>query len=735
MKISLPALMTPMVGAGLALAACAQNPATETAAPVAAAPATAAVQGPFDAPSPLPLHYPPFDKITDADFRPAFDDGMAIERREIDAIANNPAPATFENTVVALETVGEKLDRAQIVFGNLNGSNTDDEIQKIQKEYAPKFAAHHDATLLNPLLFARIDRLHAQSASLGLDPVSQQLLDRTWTRFVRAGAKLSEGDKERLKALNAELSSLTTQFQQNLLASTKDGAVVVDDASELDGLPAEQIAAAASAAKARKLDGKWLIPLQNTTVQPPLAMLKHRALRERIWRASVGRSVGGPNDNTAIVAKIVRLRAERARLLGYPTHAAYVLEDEGAATPDAVNAMLGQLAPAAVANAQQEAAEIQKAIDREVKKAHAPSFRLQPWDWAYYAEQVRRQRFAFDAAEVKPYFEMQHVLEDGVFYAAHELYGLSFKRRTDLPVYQADVQTWDVYDRDGHPLAIFMADYFARDNKRGGAWMTSYVSQSGLTGNRPVVVNNLNLVKPPEGQPVLLSFDEVTTMFHEFGHALHGMFSDVKYPSLAGTAVPRDFVEYPSQYNEMWARDPQVLAHFAKHYQTGAPLPKALLDKVLAAGRFGEGFRTTEYIAAAIVDQGWHQIGPEQAPPADAVMAFEKTTLTRAGIDYPPVPPRYHTTYFSHVFAGGYSAGYYAYLWSEVLARDTESWFKKNGGLKRENGDRFRSLVLSRGRSADPKSLFEAFYGKPAEIGPLLEHRGLTLPKAKAAKH
>jgi peptidyl-dipeptidase Dcp len=503
-------------------------------------------------------------------------------------------------------------------------------------------------------------------------------------------------------------------------------------------MPAEQIGATASAAKARGLDGKWLIALQNTTIQPPLETLKNRALRERIFKASSSRGQGGPNsedfDNTAVVAQIVKLRAQRAQLLGYPTHAAYVLEDEGAATPDAVNAMLGKLAPAAVANAKLEARDIQHAIDAEAKKNHTKPFKLEPWDWAYYAEQVRAKRFAFDASEVKPYFEMKNVLENGVFYAAHQLYGISFTERSDLPVYQPDVHVYDVTDQDGQPLAIFMTDYFARDNKNGGAWMTSYVTQSKLMGLKPVVINNLNINKPPEGQPVLLTFDEVTTMFHEFGHALHGMFSNVEYPALAGTAVPRDFVEYPSQYNEMWARDPGVLAHFAKHYQTGKPLPKALLDKVLAAGKFDEGFRTTEYIAAAIVDQSWHQIAPDQAPAADGVMAFEKASLEKAGIDYAPVPPRYHTPYFSHIFAGGYSAGYYAYLWSEVLARDTEFWFKAHGGLTRENGDRFRSMVLSRGRSEDPKTLFENFYGKPADIGPLLEHRGLKLPDEKPAK-
>ena len=704
----------------------AQTATAETATKTAAKPATA--PNPFAQPSTLPFALPPFDKIKDSDFAPAFEQGMAEQIKEVDAIAHNADAPSFDNTVVALERSGRMLDRVSSVFFNLSASNTDPEIDKIEAEMAPKLAAHRDAIMLDPLLFARVAKLYEARDTLGLQGESLQLLKRTYTRFVLAGAKLSEADKAKMRKYNEEISSLTTQFSQNVLKGTKAGAVVVDDVKQLDGLSAQRIAAAADAAKARGLDGKWVITLQNTTIQPPLAQLTDRALRERIYRASIARGNGGEFDNTAIVAKIVKLRAERAQLMGYPNHAAYVLADETAGTPEAVNKMLAELAPAALANAKKEAAEIQKEIDAEARAKHQPSFKLQPWDWAYYAEKVRKAHYDFDEAEVKPYFELNHVLQDGVFYAAHQLYGLTFKERHDLPVYQSDVRVFTVYDADGSELGLFLADYFARDNKQGGAWMNNYVEQSKLFGLKPVVVNNLNIPKPPEGQPVLLSFDEVTTMFHEFGHALHGLMANEEYPSLSGTNVPRDFVEYPSQYNEMWAREPAVLMHYAKNYKTGEPLPKALFDKVLAAEKFGGGYAATEYLAAAMLDQSWHQITPAQAPDAAHVMAFEAAALKKAGMDYPPVPPRYHTPYFSHIFAGGYSAGYYAYIWSEVLARDTGDWMHRHGGLQRANGDFLRAKVLSRGRSEDPEILFEQFYGGKPQIGPLLEYRGLSLP-------
>lgn len=680
---------------------------------------------PFAKQSTLPYQFPPFDRIKDEHFRPAFEAGMAEQRNEIDAIDRNPEPATFENTVVALERSGQLLDRVSAAFSNLNSSNTNPEILKIASEIAPKRAAHHDAILLDSVLFARLDAVYQKRATLQLDPESAQLLERTYTNFVRAGAKLSDADKTKLKQMNEQLASLTNQFQQNVLKATNDSAVVVENVNDLAGLSPEQIGAAAEAAKARKLEGKWVVTLQNTTIQPVLAQLKNRELRQKIYKASIARANGGTYDNNQIVAQIVKLRAQKAGLLGYPVYAAYGLADETARTPEAVNKMLRGLVPPALANAKKEAADIQKLIDAEAKANGTTPFTVQPWDWAYYSEQVRKARFGFDQSEVKPYFDLNRVLNDGLFYAAHELYGISFKERKDLPVYHPDVRVFEVFNADGSTVGLFLADYYARESKRGGAWMSNYVEQSGLMGTKPVIVNNLNVPKPPDGQPTLMTFDEVTTMFHEFGHALHGLFSDVNYPSLSGTAVPRDFVEFPSQYNEMWARDPKVFANYAKHYQTGAPMPKVLLDKVLEAEKYGQGYATTEYIAAALVDQSWHQIPETQAPPAEKVMMFEADALKKNAVEYAPVPPRYHSLYFAHAFAGGYSAGYYAYIWSEVLARDAEKWFAKHGGLQRANGDFLRAKVLSRGRTVNPDVLFEQFYGGPPEIDALLEHRGL----------
>jgi peptidyl-dipeptidase Dcp len=681
---------------------------------------------PFARPSTLPYHLPPFDRIKEADFRPAFDAGMAEQHKEIEAIGHDPAPPSFENTIVALEKSGQLLDRVNLTFSNLNSSNTNPEMQKIESEMAPKLSAHHDAILLDPMLFARVEAVYQKRADLELDSESMELLERSHMQFVRAGAKLGEADKTRLRQINEQMASLTTQFRQNLLKSTKEAAVVVDNVNDLDGLSREQIGAAAEAAKARKLDGKWVITLQNTTIQPVLAEMRNRALREKIYKASIERGEGGAEDNTAVVAKLVKLRAEKATLLGYPDYAAYVLADETAGTPATVNQMLARIVPPALANAKKEAADNQRLIDEQAAAAHGMPFTLQPWDWAFYAEQVRKARFGFDESEVKPYFELNRVLQDGVFYSAHELYGLVFKERHDLPMYRPEVRAFEVFNGDGSALGLLLADYFKRDNKGGGAWMSSFVIQSRLLGLKPVVVNNLNIPKPAEGQPVLLTFDEVRTMFHEFGHALHGLFSDVSYPSLSGTSVPRDFVEFPSQYNEMWAREPVVLAHYAKHYQTGAPMPQAMLDKVLAAEKFGQGYATTEYVEAALLDQAWHQMSKAQAPPADQVMGFETAALKKKGVEYAPVPPRYRTPYFAHAFQHGYAAGYYAYIWSEVLARDVEQWFHSHGGLQRANGDFLRAKILSRGRSANPEVLFEQFYGGPPDIGPLLEYRGLN---------
>jgi len=683
---------------------------------------------PFWHPSTLPYRLPPFDKIKDADYVPAFEAGMREHRKEVETIAHDPAPATFDNTIVALERSGQLLERVNTVFSNLNASNSDPEMDKIDTDMSPKLTAHEDAILLDSALFARVDALFQKRATLKLDPESRQLLERYHVMFVRAGARLSDADKAQLRALNESIASLMTQFKQNVLKSSKEGAVVVDSVAELDGLSPEQIGAAERAAADRSLNGKYLITLQNTTNQPPLARIKARALRERIYKASIERSNGGDADNNAIIAKMVKLRAERAQLLGYPNHAAYQLEDESAATPTAVRNILTHLVPAALSSAEHDAAQMQKIIDAEAARNHTAPFKLQPWDWAYYAEALRKARYDFDEAQVAPYFELDHVLHDGVFYAANKLYGLTFKERKDLPVYQADVRVFEVFDRDGTPLALFLADYFARDNKRGGAWMDNLVRQSRLFGLKPVVTNTLNIPKPQPGRPALLTFDEVTTVFHEFGHAVHGMLSNVHYPLLSGTNVPRDFVEFPSQYNEMWAREPAVLANFAKHYQTGAPMPQELLNKVLTAQKFNQGYATTEYLAAALVDQEWHLINPAQAPTAAEVPAFEAAALRKNGIDYAAVQPRYHSDYFLHIFAGGYAAGYYAYLWSEVLARDTGQWMHQHGGLTRANGDYLRDKILARGRTEDPKAMFKNFYGHEPDIGPLIEYRGLAMP-------
>jgi peptidyl-dipeptidase Dcp len=719
--------MTTRLALALAATLGLAMPAYSQAAPAATTEA-AKMANPFFSESPLPLHYPQFDKIKDSDFAPAFDAGMAEQLKEVEAIANNPEAPTFQNTIVALEKSGQVLDRATTVFFALVGADTNDARNKLRADYSTKFAAHGDAINLNPKLFARVKALYEKRDSLGLDAEGVRLVERYHTNFVRSGANLSEADKIKLKDMNAELAALGTKFSDNVLKEVNASAVVVDDAKELDGLTEAQIATAAELAKKRGLEGKYLLTLLNTTGQPPESQLTNRALRQRLHQASVVRgSRGGEFDNREIISRIMKLRADRAKLLGYPNHAAYGLEDQTARTPEAVNAMLGKLAPAAVANAKREATDLQAMIDKEQAAKNQPSFKLEPWDWAFYSEKVRAEKYNFDESQLKPYFELNNVLENGVFYAANQLYGLTFKKRTDLPVYHPDVTVYDVFDADGSQLAIFIADMYARDSKRGGAWMNSYVSQSALSGYKPVVANHLNIPKPPAGEPTLLTWDEVTTAFHEFGHALHGMFSNVEYPYFSGTSVPRDFVEYPSQVNEMWADWPSILQNYAKHYQTGAPLPQALLDKVIAASKFNEGFKTTEYLGAAMLDQRWHQITANQVPAAAGVMKFEADALTADGINYPPVPPRYKTPYFSHIM-GGYSAGYYAYIWSEVLDANSVEWFKNNGGLTRANGDHFRKTLLSQGGSQDAMKIFRDFAGHDPKIEPLLEKRGLTAP-------
>ena len=720
--------MTRKLSLALAVALALGAPAATFAADEAGKAAVpAAADNPFFEVSPLPYQAPRFDLIKDEHYGPALEAGMAEQRAEMEAIANNPEPPSFENTIVAMEKTGGLLNRAAAVFFNLAGAHTNPTIQKTQAELAPKLAAHEDAILLNGKLYERVRTLYDNRDSLGLDPQALRLVERYHTAFVRAGARLSDADKEALKAMNAELATLATQFSQNVLKEVNASGVLVEDVAELDGLPAEAVTAAAEAAKAAGHEGKYLIALQNTSGQPPLASLHNRALRKRIMDASLARgSRGGEFDNRGIVARIAGLRAERAALLGYDSHAAYILEDQTAGTVEAVNKLLGELAPAAVANARREAAEMQAIIDAE-----GGGFQLQAHDWAYYAEKLRKQKYDFDESQLRPYFEIDNVLEKGVFYAAGQLYGLSFKERDDIPTYHPDVRVWEVFNEDGSPLGLFYGDFYARPSKRGGAWMNAYVAQNGLTGTKPVVANHLNIPKPAEGQPTLLTFDEVTTMFHEFGHALHGLFSEVKYPQFAGTKVPRDFVEYPSQVNEMWATWPSVLANYARHYQTGEQIPQELLDKVLAAEQYGQGHATTEYLAAALLDQYWHQLKPGQAP--TDTLAFEAQALKAAGLDYAPVPPRYRSTYFSHIM-GGYSAGYYSYLWSEVLDADSVEWFKENGGLKRENGDHFRATLLSRGGSADAMQLFREFRGRDPEVGPLLERRGLETTAADAGE-
>ena len=704
-------ILTLLASLGLAVLGCAGT-ATEDAASA----------NPFFAESSLPFALPPFDQIDDAHYRPAFERGMADQLVEIEAIANTADTPTFENTVVQMERSGRLLTRVANVFFGLTSADTNDVLDAIEAEIAPTLSAHNDQILLNDTLFARVKTLYDERDGLDLDAEARRLVEEYYTDFVRAGAQVSAAEKERLKAINAELATLGTAFSQNVLGEVNAAAVSVDTQEELAGLSKNEIAAAAEAAVARDLEGKYVIALLNTSGQPALSSLENRALRERIMAASQARGrQGGEFDNRDIVTRMARLRAERAQMLGYPNHAAYILEQQTAQTVDAVNERLASLTPPAVANAQAEAVELQEMIGTE-----DGDFALAGWDWAYYTEKVRAARYAFDASQLRPYFEMNTVLTNGVFYAATQLYGLTFKERSELPVYHPDVRVFEVFDAGGAPLGLFLGDFYARPSKRGGAWMNAYVSQSHLLGTQAVVANHLNIPKPPAGEPTLLTFDEVTTMFHEFGHALHGLFSDVRYPYFAGTSVPRDFVEYPSQVNEMWATWPEVLTHYAVHHETGEPMPTELLDKVLATATFNQGFATTEYLAGSLLDMAWHQLSPEDVPDADGLVAFEAAALKEAGVALDAVPPRYRSTYFSHIFAGGYSAGYYSYIWSEVLDADSVEWFKEHGGLTRENGDHFRASLLSRGGSVEAMTLFRNFRGADPDITPLLTRRGLN---------
>jgi len=672
---------------------------------------------PFFEPSTLPYGLPPFADITDEHYRPAFEAGLAQHLAEIAAITGSSDAPTFENTIVALERGGQILDRVATVFFNKSSADSTDFTNALEEEIAPLLAAHSDAIRLDASLYGRISDLHSRRADLGLTDEGVYLIERYYTEFTQAGAGLGANEKDQLREFNQRLSVLTTRFEKNLLADTNDLAVVVDDVAELDGLGQGEISAAAQAAADRGLDGKYLITLVLPTGHPFLAALTNRALRERLMAASRSRGIrGGDNDNRELVLEITRLRAARAKLLGFENHAAFVTSDQTAGTPEAVDAMLRGLAPAAARNARVEQAALQAQIGDE--------FELAAWDWAFYTEKVRKATYDVDTSEMRPYFEAERVLRDGVFYAATRLYGVTFAERPDLIGYHPDARIFEVFDEDGSGVGLYSFDLYTRDSKRGGAWMNSLISQSTLLDYPVVVTNNLNVPKPAAGEPTLLSYDEVNTLFHEFGHALHGLFARVTYPKFAGTNVFRDFVEFPSQVNEMWMLWPEVLANYAVHYETGEPMPQAFVDKLQASSAFNEGFATSEYLTAALLDQAWHRIGVDAA--VSDVAAFETAALASFGLDNPAVPPRYSSTYFAHTFSGGYDAGYYSYIWSEVLDADTVEWFTENGGLTRDNGDRFRTRLLGVGGSRDPLAAYRDFRGRDALIQPLLDRRGLN---------
>jgi peptidyl-dipeptidase Dcp len=670
---------------------------------------------PFAQASTLPLQAPPFDKIKDADYQPAIEEGMRQQTAEIAAIANSATAPTFANTLIPMERSGRLLERSSAAFFGVSQANTNDVLQKVREEIAPKLAAHTDAIYLNPKLFARVKAIYAKRDSAGLDPEQKQLVQVTYDTFLHAGANLSPADAVRLKAINNELASLSAAFEQKLLAAAKAGALVVTDKSKLAGLTDGAIAG-------MKVEGKdaWSIPLQNTTQQPLLESLTDRATRQALYEKSWTRGEqGDANDTRKTIAAIAKLRAEKAKLLGHPNYAAYVLEDQMAKTPQAVNAFMAKLVPPTRAKAAVESADIQAVIDSE-----NGGFKLQPWDWQLYAEKVRKARYDLSAEETKPYLELNRVLNDGVFFAAKQLYGVTFKRRTDLPVYHPDVMVYDVIDADGSVLGLMYFDYFKRDNKSGGAWMSNFVNQSKLIGTKPVIYNVANFTKPAPGQPALISFDDVTTMFHEFGHALHGLFASQTYPTLSGTNVARDFVEFPSQFNEHWALDPAVLKNYAVHYQNGAPMPQALVDKIKKSTTFNQGYELGELVSAAELDLQWHNI--DASLPQQDVDVFETKAIQTAGVDFPNVPPRYRSSYFLHIWANGYAAGYYAYLWTQMLEQDAYRWFEENGGLTRANGDRFRKMVLSKGHTEDYGPMFKAFRGKDPDITPMLQSRGMA---------
>lgn len=675
--------------------------------------------------STLPYEAPPFNTIRDEHFRPALAEGMKRHRAEVNIIANSEEPPTFENTIVALERAGRDLNRAASVFFNLVGSATNETLQAVKVDMAPKLAAHNDAITLNDRLFARIKHLHEQRDALGLDAVDARLLDRYYTRFVRAGALLDAMGKEQMAAINEEEAKLVARFEENILKERTASGVLVEVEQELDGLSAEAIEAAALAATEKGHAGKWLIDLRNTTTQPVLAEIKHRALRQRIMEASLARNGrGNAWDNSGIIARLAQLRAHKAALLGFGSWAHYVMDDQMAKEPANAMHLMGRLAPAAAANARKEAEKLQAMMDADPSGQGSPAPRLAAWDWDYYAEQVRKAEFDFDEAAVKPYLDFERVLHDGVFYAANALFGLAFKERKDLPVYHPDVRVFNIIEADGTVIGLVYGDFYARDNKNGGAWMSTFVDQSTLLGQQPVITQVCNYTKPAGGQPCLLSWDDVITLFHEFGHGLHGMLSAQKYPRFSGTCTSTDFVEFPSQVNENWALDPQVLARYAKHHRTGEAMPHELAEKLRKARTFNQGYRTVEYLAAAFIDLEWHSL-PADAPLVADVAAFEQRALAKHGLDLPEVPPRYRSCYFSHAWTG-YAANYYAYLWSEVMDADGYAWFMENGGLTRANGDRLRATVLSQGGSKPEAELYRDFTGRDPRVEPLLEKRGMV---------
>ncbi len=705
------------------LSACTDNkPTTEqqTSAPTAAATqgADATMANPLFTVSPLQYQAPQFDLIKVEHYLPAMEAGIVENAAEVEKIANNSEAATFDNTIVALEKSGALLDRATSVFFNMTGTISNPEILKIQATMAPKLAAHGDNISLNPKLFARVKAIYDARKDLKLDSEALRLVEVTYERFVRAGALLNDEQKTTIRALNEEHSKLANQFGQNLLKITKDIAIFVDDKAQLTGMSEAEITAAAEGAKARGQEGKYVIEVTNTTRQPVLSVLENRELRKKVWEASAYRGTTGETDNRPLVARLTQIRAEKAKLLGFDTWADYQLGQSMAQKPQAVLSMLNSMVPAVVANTKLEAAAIQEMI-----KAQGGDFELQPWDWEFYGEKVRKAKYDLDESQVKPYFEFERVLQDGVFYTMNQLFGITMKPRPDLPVYHPDVKAYEVFDADGTSIALFYADYFAREGKRGGAWMSSFVGQSKLLGEKPVVVNVMNIPKGPAGEPTLVSYDNVTTMFHEFGHGLHGIFSDVTYPSLAGTSVSRDFVEFPSTFQEDWAANPQVLANYAKHYKTGEAIPADLLAKILKSRSFNQGYDTLEYMAAALVDMEWHSL-PAGAPLQD-VEKFEAGALKKHGVDFAAVPPRYKSTFFSHSIGGGYSAGYYAYMWSEILAADAFAYVQTQGGLKIENGNNYRKHILSVGNTKPPMEAYKAFRGQEPTTDALLIRRGL----------